>query len=176
MSEREILIFPHPHLRQVARTVDRFDAELAELAAEMFEIMYRAPGIGLAATQIDQHRRLFVADVSGDRSAPLCLVNPTLTAQAGTREMEEGCLSIPGVYETVIRADRIAVRGWDPTGKAVELEADGLLATCIQHEMDHLDGKLFIDYLSPLKRERIRGRMLRDQRERDRKRKPESDA
>ncbi|RRQ24502.1 peptide deformylase [Guyparkeria sp. SCN-R1] len=159
MSLRDILIYPDDRLREIARPVDSFEPALAELVADMFETMYQERGIGLAATQIDEHRRLFVADVSEDRSGAMAFVNPEIVARAGEVESEEGCLSIPGINETIPRAERIRVRAHDEKGKAIEQDLDGLLAICVQHELDHLDGRLFIDYLSPLKQQRIRKKM-----------------
>lgn len=159
MSLRDILIYPDDRLREIARPVDSFEPALAELVADMFETMYQERGIGLAATQIDEHRRLFVADVSEDRSGAMAFVNPEIVARTGEVESEEGCLSIPGINETITRAERIRVRARDEKGKAIEQDIDGLLAICVQHELDHLDGRLFIDYLSPLKQQRIRKKM-----------------
>lgn len=159
MSLRDILIYPDDRLREVARPVDSFEPAVAELVADLFETMYAERGIGLAATQIDEHRRLFVADVSEDRSGAMAFVNPEILARDGTVESEEGCLSIPGINETIPRAERIRVRAQDEKGRTVERDLDGLLAICVQHELDHLDGRLFIDYLSPLKQQRIRKKM-----------------
>ena len=131
----------------------------------MFETMYAAPGIGLAAIQVNDPRRVLVLDVSDDRSSPRCFINPEIVAREGEEEMEEGCLSVPGVYDRVRRAERIRVRALDRDGKPFELEADGLLAVCIQHEIDHLDGKLFVDYLSSLKRQRIRKKLEKEGRQ-----------
>jgi len=156
MSLRDILIYPDERLREIARPVDSFEPALAELVDDMFETMYEERGIGLAATQIDEHRRLFVADVSEDRSGALAFVNPEILAREGAVESEEGCLSIPGINETIERAERIRVRAQDAKGKTFEKDLDGLLAICVQHELDHLEGRLFIDYLSPLKQQRIR--------------------
>ena len=135
------------------------DDEVRRLVDDMFETMYAAPGVGLAATQVDVHRRVLVADVSEERNQPLCFINPEIVQRDGTQTQEEGCLSVPGVYDKVIRSDRVRVRALDREGKSFELDADGLLAVCIQHEMDHLEGKLFVDYLSELKRQRIRKRL-----------------
>jgi peptide deformylase len=135
------------------------DDEVRRLVDDMFETMYAAPGVGLAATQVDVHRRVLVADVSEDRSRPLCFINPEIILREGTQTLEEGCLSVPGYYETVARAERVRVRALDRAGESFELDADGLLAVCVQHEIDHLDGKLFVDYLSELKRLRIRKRL-----------------
>ncbi|MCL7745202.1 peptide deformylase [Guyparkeria hydrothermalis] len=159
MSLRDILIYPDERLREIARPVDSFEPALAELVDDMFETMYQERGIGLAATQIDEHRRLFVADVSEDRSGALAFVNPEILAREGTVESEEGCLSIPGINETIARAERIRVRAQDAKGKTFEQDLEGLLAICFQHELDHLEGRLFIDYLSPLKQQRIRKKM-----------------
>ncbi|MFW6020492.1 MAG: peptide deformylase [Guyparkeria sp.] len=159
MSLRDILIYPDDRLREIARPVDSFEPALAELVADMFETMYQERGIGLAATQIDEHRRLFVADVSEDRSGAMAFVNPEILARSGEVESEEGCLSIPGINETIPRAERIRVRAQDEQGRIIEQDLDGLLAICFQHELDHLDGRLFIDYLSPLKQQRIRKKM-----------------
>ncbi|MEW5838962.1 MAG: peptide deformylase [Pseudomonadota bacterium] len=149
-----ILLYPHPNLRKVAARVEAFDDELRQLAQAMFETMYAAPGIGLAATQVDVHRQIAVIDVSEEKNQPLVLVNAEILAAEGVEEMEEGCLSIPGINEKVRRNDRVRVRYQDLDGKECLLETDGLLAVCIQHELDHLHGRLFLDHLSPLKRER----------------------
>ncbi len=161
MSLRDVLIYPDDRLREIAEPVDSFEPALSELVADMFETMYEERGIGLAATQIDQHRRLFVTDVSEDRSGALAFVNPEILERVGEVESEEGCLSIPGVNEIIRRAERIRVRAQDEKGKTFEQEIDGLLAICIQHELDHLEGRLFIDYLSPLKQQRIRKKMTK---------------
>ena len=159
MAIRQILHYPDPRLRNVATRVERVDNAVRQLVADMFETMYAAPGIGLAATQVNVHKRLLVADVSETHDEPLCLINPVITASSGTEQMDEGCLSVPGVFETVERAEYIEVSGLDENGAPVSLEVDGLLAVCIQHEIDHLDGKLFVDYLSQLKRSRIRKKL-----------------
>lgn len=159
MAKLEILHFPDARLRTVAVDVTRFDDELREFVDDMFETMYDAPGIGLAATQVNRHERILVADVSSEKNSPICLINPELIETEGEGETEEGCLSVPGQYEKVRRPERIRVRYQDFDGQSHELEADGLLAVCIQHEMDHLQGKLFVDYLSPLKRNRIRKKL-----------------
>lgn len=164
MAIRQILHHPDPRLRKRAAPVTEFGADIATLVDDMFETMYDAPGIGLAATQIDVHQRVLVLDVSGDRSDPRHFINPEILHREGEEEMEEGCLSVPGIYETVRRADRIRVRACDRLGATFELDADGLLAVCIQHEMDHLDGKLFVDYLSQLKQSRIRKKLEKEQR------------
>jgi peptide deformylase len=161
----EILRYPDPRLRIRAEPVTAVDDALRKLASDMLETMYAAPGIGLAATQINVHRRLIVIDVSENRSQPLCLVNPELRDAQGIEQMEEGCLSVPGVFELVERAEHIRVGFLNLDGEIIELDADGLLAVCIQHEMDHLDGKLFVDYLSRLKRDRIRKKLDKVQRQ-----------
>ena len=169
MAKLTILEFPDPRLRTRAIAVESVDDELRKLIDDMFETMYDAPGIGLAATQVDVHRRLLVTDVSADKSAPFALINPVLLEMDGTAVSEEGCLSVPGYYEEVERAEHIRVRFLDRNGDEVEMDAEGLLAVCIQHEMDHLDGKLFVDYLSEAKRQRIRKRL-----EKERRRSPEA--
>lgn len=154
MAMMPILHYPHPNLRKVAQRVERFDDELRRLVEDMFETMYEAPGIGLAATQVDVHYRLAVIDVSEAKDQPLVLINAEVLEASGVEEMEEGCLSIPGIHEKVARKDRVRVRYQDLDGVECEIDTDGLLAVCIQHELDHLDGRMFIDHLSPLKRER----------------------
>ncbi len=165
MSLLNVLHFPDPRLRTRAEPVAEVDDDVRRLVDDMFETMYAAPGIGLAATQVNVHRRVIVIDVSEGKDRPLCLINPEITARAGVEEMEEGCLSVPGVYEKVSRADRITVAALDRDGAPYSLEAEGLLAVCIQHEMDHLEGKLFIDYLSEMKRGRIRKRLEKRERQ-----------
>lgn len=164
MARLPILEYPDPRLRTRAETVTRVDAAVRALVADMFETMYAAPGIGLAATQVNNHQRILVVDVSEERDQPVCLINPEILELDGVGVREEGCLSVPGVYEEVERADRVRVRALNLDGKSFELEAQGLLAVCVQHEMDHLDGKLFVDYLSGLKRERIRKRLVKQRR------------
>jgi peptide deformylase len=161
MAHLAILEYPDPRLRIRAEPVTKFDAELRQLVADMFDTMYAAPGIGLAATQVNVHRRLLVADVSEEHNEPICLINPEILSAEGTVSYEEGCLSVPEVFETVDRAERIRVRAYDEKGEPFELEADGLLAICIQHEIDHLDGRLFVDYLSALKRDRLKKKVLK---------------
>lgn len=161
MALLNILHFPDPKLRTVAQPVTVFDAELRQLVRDMFETMYEAPGIGLAATQVDRHIRLLVMDVSEEGNRPRCLINPEIIEADGEEEMDEGCLSVPGFYEKVRRAEHIRVRAQNDSGETIEFEADGLEAVCIQHEMDHLDGKLFVDYLSSLKRDRIRSKLVK---------------
>lgn len=165
MALLNILHFPDPRLRTVAKPVTEFDGKLRQLISDMFETMYEAPGIGLAATQVDRHIRLLVMDVSEARDQPLCLINPTILIAEGEEEMDEGCLSVPGYYEKVRRADRIRVRAQDERGESREFDAQGLEAVCIQHEMDHLEGKLFVDYLSNLKRNRIRSKLVKAQKQ-----------
>jgi peptide deformylase len=159
MALLDILHFPDPRLRTKARPVEQVDASIRQLASDMLETMYDAPGIGLAATQVNVHKRVIVIDVSDSRDQPLTLINPEVVAKEGVEEMEEGCLSVPGQYEKVQRAERVEVRYLDLEGQARSLSTDGLLAVCIQHEIDHLDGKLFVDYLSSLKRDRIRKKL-----------------
>jgi peptide deformylase len=166
MAKLTILEFPDPRLRTRAKAVENVDDELRSLIDDMFETMYDAPGIGLAATQVDVHRRLLVTDVSADKSQPYVLINPEIIEKDGVTTTEEGCLSVPGYYEEVKRAEHIRVRFLDRNGEQVEMEAEGLLAVCIQHEMDHLDGKLFVDYLSEAKRMRIRKKLVKEQRHR----------
>jgi len=161
VASLDILLYPDPLLRRTADPVDDVDGEVATLVDRMFETMYEAPGIGLAATQVNVHRRVVVIDVSEEKDSPLTLINPALVLAEGEAEMQEGCLSIPEVYETVRRPDKVRVAAVDREGNPFELDAEGLLAVCIQHEIDHLDGKLFVDYLSPLKRNRIRKKMIK---------------
>ena len=165
MALLNILHFPDPRLRTVAKPVVEFDDALRQLISDMFETMYEAPGIGLAATQVDRHIRLLVMDVSEGRNQPRCLINPQILIADGEEEMEEGCLSVPGYYEKVSRADSIRVRAQDEHGETYEFDAHGLEAVCIQHEMDHLEGKLFVDYLSNLKRNRIRSKLVKAQKQ-----------
>jgi peptide deformylase len=165
MAILQVLHHPDPRLRIKAAPVALVDDEVRSLAADMMETMYAAPGIGLAATQVNVHRRLLVVDVSETHDQPLCLINATLLQKEGIERMEEGCLSVPGVFEEVERAERIRVRFQDLEGRTVEQDADGLLAVCIQHEMDHLEGKLFLDYLSPLKRSRITKKLTKAQKQ-----------
>jgi peptide deformylase len=166
MALLQILEFPDPRLRTRAQSVTQVDTALRKLVDDMFETMYAAPGIGLAATQVNVAKRLLVIDISERRDQPLVLINPEVVAREGVEETEEGCLSVPGVYDKVTRAERILVRALDRDGKPFELEADGLLAVCIQHEIDHLDGKLFVDYLSELKRTRIRKKLEKERKDR----------
>ena len=165
MAKLRILEFPDPKLRTRAKPVAAVDDRIRTLIDDMFETMYAAPGIGLAATQVDVHERLLVADVSSDQSEPHALINPAIVEKDGDTVSDEGCLSVPGYYEPVRRAEHIRVRYLDRDGNDSEMEADGLLAVCIQHEMDHLEGKLFVDYLSEAKRSRIRKRLMKDRRQ-----------
>lgn len=165
MALLNILEFPDPRLRKVAEPVTVFDDALSKLVEDMFETMYDAPGIGLAATQVDVHKRLIVIDVSEDRSQPLVFINPEVTVlDKDTAEYDEGCLSVPGFYETVVRPQHVRVVARDRDGEEFTMEPEGLLAVCIQHEIDHLDGKLFVDYLSSLKRGRIRKKLEKQHR------------
>jgi peptide deformylase len=165
MAILDILHFPDPRLRNKAKPVAVVDNAIRRLIDDMLETMYQAPGIGLAATQVNVAKRVVVIDISEDKDQPLCLVNPEILERDGIEQMEEGCLSVPGVYELVTRADHIRMRALDRDGKPFELEAEGLLAVCIQHELDHLDGKLFVDYLSSLKRQRIRKKLEKEGRQ-----------
>ncbi len=166
MTTLTILEFPDPRLRTQAKPVLAVDRRVKQLVDDMLDTMYDAEGIGLAATQVNVHERVVVMDISPDRDTPLVFINPEVQLLAdSTREYEEGCLSVPGFYESVARPDRIRVRALDRNGDPFELEPDGLLAVCIQHELDHLDGKLFVDYLSPLKRTRIRAKLEKLQRQ-----------
>ena len=167
MALLNILHFPDPRLRTVAKAVTDFDDELRLLVSNMFETMYEAPGIGLAATQVDRHIRLLVMDVSEGRNQPRCLINPEILEADGEEETDEGCLSVPGFYEKVQRAEHIKVRAYNENGEPAEFEADGIEAVCIQHEMDHLEGKLFVDYLSNLKRNRIRSKLVKSLKQQD---------
>jgi peptide deformylase len=166
MALLQILEFPDPRLRTKAQPVTVFDEALRSLANDMFETMYAAPGIGLAATQVDVHQRVIVIDISPDKTAPLVFVNPEILVREGVGTMEEGCLSVPGIFDEVQRASKVKVRAFDQYGEAFERELEDLLAVCLQHEIDHLDGKLFVDYLSDLKRERIRKKLAKDRKDR----------
>jgi peptide deformylase len=166
MAIRTILEFPDQRLRTRAQPVTRFDAELGQLIDDMFETMYAAPGIGLAATQVDVHKRLLVIDISETRNEPLVFINPEILSREGVEETEEGCLSVPGIFDEVKRAAKIRARFQDRTGAVFERDFDGVLAVCIQHEMDHLEGKLFVDYLSDLKRQRIRKKLEKERKQR----------
>jgi peptide deformylase len=166
MALRPILEYPDPRLRTKAQPVAQFDAELATLVEDMFETMYAAPGIGLAATQVDVHRRVIVIDVSQDKTGRMVFINPEILTREGVGTMEEGCLSVPGVFDEIQRAAKVRLRWHDVTGELIERDLDDILAVCVQHEMDHLEGKLFVDYLSDLKRERIRKKLDKDRKER----------
>jgi peptide deformylase len=166
MSLLNILRYPDPRLHKIAKPVTVFDQRLKKLAADMAETMYDAPGVGLAASQVDVHEQLIVIDISETQSGLLVFVNPKITwASPEMQVYDEGCLSVPGIYDGVERHARIKVRAQDAQGTSFELEADGLLAVCVQHEMDHLKGKIFVEYLSPLKRNRIKAKMLKEERE-----------
>jgi peptide deformylase len=164
MAIRQILHYPDPRLRRLAEAVERVDDEIRALIDDLADTMYEAPGIGLAAPQINVAKRIIVIDTSSTKSELLVLVNPEIIDRQGEQTLEEGCLSVPGIYDTVTRAERIKVRALDRHGKLFELETSELLATCIQHEIDHLEGKLFVDYLSRLKQQRIRKKMQKQDR------------
>jgi peptide deformylase len=164
MALLPILRFPDPRLKKVALPVENVDDDLRQLARDMAETMYEAPGIGLAATQVDVHKRLIVIDVSETRDQLLVLINPELVSSEGEQIGEEGCLSVPGIYDKVERAENVVVRYLDLDGKAQTIEADGLLAVCLQHEMDHLQGKVFVDHLSALKQMRIKNKLVKQAR------------
>ncbi|MCW8125351.1 peptide deformylase [Microbulbifer halophilus] len=167
MAKLEILEFPDPRLREVAKPVDKVTDELRQLVDDMFETMYEAPGVGLAATQVNVHKRIVVIDVSEDQSEPLAFINPEIEVlDEEIHQYDEGCLSVPGFYETVERPRKVRVKALDREGETFAMEAEGLLAVCIQHEVDHLNGKLFVDYVSPLKRNRIRSKLEKAQRKR----------
>lgn len=165
MAILDILHFPDPRLRNKAKPVATVDDSIRRLIDDMLETMYQAPGIGLAATQVNVAKQVVVIDISEDKDQPVCLVNPEILERDGVEQMEEGCLSVPGIYELVTRANHIRLRALDRDGKPFEMEAEGLLAVCIQHELDHLDGKLFVDYLSSLKRQRIRKKLEKEGRQ-----------
>ncbi|WP_026284758.1 peptide deformylase [Thiomonas sp. FB-6] len=166
MALLNILQYPDPRLHNVAKPVAQVDDRVRAIVADLFETMYAAKGVGLAATQVDIHERIIVVDTSEQRDQPMVLINPQIVERsADCKEWEEGCLSLPGVYDKVVRPDRIRVRALDARGESFEIDADGLLAVCVQHEMDHLEGKVFVDYLSSLKRNRIKARMRKRQRE-----------
>lgn len=165
MATLNILRFPDPRLRSRAKPVQQVNDSVRQLLDDMLETMYEAPGIGLAAIQVNDPRRVVVIDISDDHDDPLCLINPEILEKSGEEEMEEGCLSVPGFYEKVQRAERVRVRALDREGNPLEMDVDGLLAVCIQHEIDHLEGKLFVDYLSNLKRQRIRKKLEKERRQ-----------
>ncbi|HEB86302.1 MAG TPA: peptide deformylase [Gammaproteobacteria bacterium] len=165
MSMLTILRYPDERLRTIATPVEHFDDNLHRLIDDMLETMYAAPGIGLAAAQIDIHKQLLVIDISEEKNQPLMLINPEILEKDGSQEFDEGCLSVPGIYETVERARYIRLRACDRDGQVFEMEAEDLLAVCIQHEMDHLLGTLFVDYLSSLKRQRIRKKLQKQEKQ-----------
>jgi peptide deformylase len=161
MAILTILNYPDPRLHTVAKPVQVVDATIQRLVADMAETMYAAPGIGLAATQVNQHVQLILVDTSKEQNDLQVFINPKIVAKSGEQDYEEGCLSVPGIYESVTRAEKITVEALDRSGKKFKLDAEGLLAVCIQHEMDHLLGKVFVEYLSSLKRNRIKNKMLK---------------
>ncbi|VAX08014.1 Peptide deformylase [hydrothermal vent metagenome] len=165
MSMLTILRYPDERLRTIAKPVENFDPKLRQLGDNMLETMYAAPGIGLAATQVDVHLQLLVIDISDEKDQPLVLINPEILEKDGNQTFDEGCLSVPGIYESVERAQHIRLQACDSQGQPFEMEAEDLLAVCIQHEMDHLKGKLFVDYLSNLKRQRIRKKLLKQEKQ-----------
>ena len=165
MAKLEILHYPDKRLRTVAEPIAAVDHSIRSLVDDMFETMYAAPGIGLAATQVDVHKRVIVMDLSAEKNEPQCFINPEITKSEGLEQTEEGCLSVPDIFETVERAERVVVKALDKDGKKITLEADGLLAVCIQHEMDHLLGNLFVDYLSPLKQMRVKKKIQKARRQ-----------
>jgi len=166
MAILDILNYPDPRLHTVAKPVKEVDASLRRLIADMAETMYDAPGIGLAATQVDQHIQLLIIDTSETKDQLQVFINPRILEKDGEQVYEEGCLSVPGVYDSVTRAEKVVVEAMNEKGETFQLEAHGLLSVCIQHEMDHLLGKVFVEYLSPLKRTRIKNKMLKQQRNR----------
>jgi peptide deformylase len=166
MTKLAILEYPDPRLRKTAKAVEAVDDAVRQLAADLLETMYAAKGVGLAATQVDVHRRVLVLDVSDERNQAMVFINPELLSAEGRGPGEEGCLSVPDIYDKVQRATHIRVRALGRDGNPFELDADGLLAVCLQHEMDHLDGKLFVDYLSELKRQLIRRRLEKERKQR----------
>lgn len=166
MAILDILNYPDPRLHTVAKPIKNVDSDVRRLVDNMAETMYAAPGIGLAATQVNQHIQLIVIDTSETKDQLLVLINPKIIKKSGSQDYEEGCLSVPGVYETVTRAEHITVEALDAKGIPFTIDADGLLSVCIQHEMDHLMGKVFVEYLSPLKRNRIKNKMVKSQRSR----------
>jgi peptide deformylase len=165
MALLDILTFPDPRLRRAAGPVERVDDNIRRIVDDMFETMYAAPGIGLAAIQVGISKRIVVIDISQEQNEPLCLINPEIVARDGVEEMEEGCLSVPGFFENVTRAEHIRARALDRDGEPIEIDTGGLLAVCIQHEIDHLDGRLFVDHISALKRQRIRKKLEKEQRQ-----------
>jgi peptide deformylase len=175
MSLLNILRYPDPRLRKIAKPVTDFDSRLKQLVADMAETMYEAPGVGLAASQVDVHEQVIVIDTSETRSDLLVLINPELVWTSPEMQMyDEGCLSVPGVYDGVERHAKVKASALDIHGKSFEIDAEGLLAVCVQHEMDHLKGKMFVEYLSPLKRNRIKAKMIKEEREMNRERERKS--
>lgn len=167
MARLNILEFPDPRLRKVAEPIGELNDEIRQLCTDMLETMYEAPGIGLAATQVNVHKRLLVCDISEDGSQPLVFINPEI--QGSSEELsayDEGCLSVPGFFEEVERPDKVLVKALNEKGEEFEMELDGLLSTCVQHEIDHLNGKLFVDYISPIKRQRIRSKLEKQHKKR----------
>ncbi len=165
MAILNILRYPDPRLKKRAAAVAKVDDKVRKLVRDMAQTMYAAPGVGLAATQVDTHQRVIVIDISEEKNQLIALINPEIIEREGVSTCEEGCLSVPGVYDTVERSGRIRLRALNAEGKEFRLGADGLLAVCIQHEMDHLEGKVFVEYLSRLKQNRIRTKMLKQERE-----------
>lgn len=165
MALLEILHFPDPRLRIQAKPVKQVDENISKIVDDLFETMYEAPGIGLAATQVNIHLRIIVIDLSAEKNQPLCLINPLILNSEGVTCTEEGCLSVPGIFESVERAEQITVQALNQQGESYTLTTENLLSVCIQHEMDHLQGKLFVDYLSLIKRERIRKKLLKQKRQ-----------
>ena len=159
MSVLTVLEFPDERLRKIAAPVEVFDKDLSNFVADMFETMYQYKGVGLAATQVNKHQRIIVIDASEEKDQPLCLINPEIIAKDGVEVSEEGCLSVPGFFEKVTRAEQIKIKALNKKGEHFEMQVNDFLAICIQHEIDHLDGKLFVDYLSPLKRQRIKKKL-----------------
>ncbi len=166
MAILDILEFPAPRLRTKAKPVTKVDDKIRKLTDDMLETMYEAPGIGLAATQVNVHQRIVVIDVSEEKDQPLVLINPEYEVISGEQDFDEGCLSVPGYYETVTRAETIKLKALNREGEPFEMECNGILSVCIQHELDHLDGKLFVDHISKLKRERIRKKLVKEQKDR----------
>ncbi len=165
MALLEVLHFPDPRLRTTAKPVKQVDNAIRKIVADMFETMYGAPGVGLAATQVNIHQQIIVIDISEERNQPLCLINPKILSSEGVQCTEEGCLSVPGIFEKIERAERLTAQALDQKGETFTLTTDGLLAVCILHEIDHLTGKLFVDYLSSLKRQRIRKKLVKQKRQ-----------
>ncbi len=165
MALLPILEYPDPRLRERALPVTQFDEALGQLVDDMLQTMYAAPGIGLAATQVNVRRRVLVMDVSEERNEPLVFINPEIVSREGVAKTEEGCLSVPGIFDEVERAARVRVQAQDRTGEVFQRDLDGAIAVCLQHEMDHLEGKLFVDYLSDLKRERIRKKLEKERKD-----------